>query len=49
MIFVVTSLDSRTSTISKQNILLKLDKIKQNWTTAEDFDACFCVSFDHYC
>ena len=29
--------------------LAKSKKIKQNWTRLENFDICFCVSFDRYC
>ena len=33
-----------------QNILSnkKKKKIKQTWASLENFDICFCVSFDHY-
>ena len=27
----------------------KCNKIKQNWRNLENFDICFCVSFDRYC
>ena len=27
---------------------LKIKEIKENWTRPENFDICFCVSFDRY-
>lgn len=35
------------ATMSDIKYMVKSKKLKRNWTRRENFDICFCVSFNH--